>query len=59
MLDLANIRDQIDEIDDQILTLFEKRMQLTEEVAEFKIQTGKPVFSAVFFSISTAFVKFL
>lgn len=44
MLDLLKIRDQIDEIDDQILKLFEKRMQLAEEVAEFKIQTGKAVF---------------
>ena len=44
MLDLLKIRDQIDEIDNEILTLFEKRMQLAEEVAAFKIETGKPVF---------------
>lgn len=44
MIDLMNIRDQIDNIDEQIVNLFERRMGLTEEVADFKIKTGKPVF---------------
>ena len=44
MLDLLQIRDEIDGIDNQILELFEKRMQLAEKVAKFKIETGKPVF---------------
>lgn len=44
MLDLGKIRNEIDITDSQILELFERRMALTEEVAQFKIETGKPVF---------------
>lgn len=40
---LSEIRDEIDVIDRQILELFEKRMELTSEVAEYKIAVGKPV----------------
>lgn len=43
MLDLLEIREQIDGIDSQIVELFEKRMQLCSDVAEFKIQNGKQV----------------
>ncbi len=43
MLDLNAIRDNIDETDQAIVELFEKRMKLCEEVAEFKIETGKQV----------------
>jgi len=42
-VDLGAIRSQIDEIDQQLVDLFEKRMKLTGEVAEYKIQTGKKV----------------
>jgi chorismate mutase / prephenate dehydratase len=41
MLDLNVIREQIDGIDKQLVDLFEQRMKLTKEVAEYKIQTGK------------------
>ena len=34
MLDLLKIRGQIDGIDDEILRLFEERMQLCSDVAE-------------------------
>ena len=44
MYDLKKIRKQIDEIDDEILRLFEERMHLSRKVAEFKINTGKQVF---------------
>lgn len=44
MLDLGKIRDEIDIADNEILRLFEHRMELTEKVAQFKIETGKPVF---------------
>lgn len=44
MINLQEIREQIDEIDDEILKLFEQRMHLTGEVAQFKIVTGKQVF---------------
>lgn len=43
MLDLGKIRGQIDVIDNEIVDLFQKRMQLASEVAEYKISTGKPV----------------
>ena len=44
MRDLLEIRDEIDELDSQIVALYEKRMQLTSDVAEYKINTGKQVF---------------
>lgn len=44
MKDLLELRDEIDLIDRQIVELFEKRMKVSSEVAEFKIATGKKVF---------------
>lgn len=44
MIDLAISRQQIDEIDSQIVELFEKRMQVANEVAKYKMETGKPVY---------------
>lgn len=44
MLDLLKLRDEIDSVDDKIVELFEKRMAIAEQVAKFKIETGKPVF---------------
>ncbi|HJB28635.1 MAG TPA: prephenate dehydratase [Candidatus Blautia faecavium] len=43
MVDLQECRREIDEIDDKILRLFEKRMQVCEDVAAYKIKTGKKV----------------
>ena len=43
VLDLLEIRDQIDGIDKEIVELFEKRMQLSAEVAEYKISNNKAV----------------
>ena len=40
-LDLQEIRKKLDGIDNQLVELFEKRMALCSDVAEFKIQTGK------------------
>lgn len=44
MRDLLEIRNEIDELDSEIVRLYEKRMQLTSDVAEYKINTGKQVF---------------
>lgn len=44
MLDLNEIRKQIDVTDQEMVRLFEKRMQLTQKVADYKIASGKPVF---------------
>lgn len=44
MTDLKELRDEIDVIDRQIVELFEKRMSVSRQVAEYKISTGKKVF---------------
>ena len=44
MKDLLDIRKDIDKIDEQIVKLYEERMKLTSDVAEYKINTGKQVF---------------
>ncbi len=41
---LLELRDEIDEIDRRIVELFEKRMDVSAEVAEYKISVGKKVF---------------
>ena len=43
MADLTELRNEIDKIDSEIVELFEKRMDISKEVAEFKIKTGKNV----------------
>ena len=43
MKELSKIREEIDEIDSQIAALYEARMRLTGEVAEYKLSVGKPV----------------
>ena len=43
MTDLLECRKEIDVIDKEILRLFEKRMKVCEDVAEYKIHTGKQV----------------
>lgn len=43
-MDLLELREQIDEIDADIVRLYEKRMEISKQVAEYKIETGKKVF---------------
>lgn len=43
MRDLLESRNEIDEIDDSIVKLFERRMQICNDVADYKLKTGKPV----------------
>jgi chorismate mutase/prephenate dehydratase len=43
-MDLQELRKEIDAIDTQLVSLYEKRMKISEEVANYKISTGKPVF---------------
>ena len=40
-MDLGVLRDEIDKIDQQIVDLYEKRMDICKNVAEYKIETGK------------------
>ncbi len=43
-MDLLELRDRIDTIDAQIVSLYEDRMDVCKQVAEYKISTGKKVF---------------
>ena len=43
MTDLLELREQIDGIDREIVRLFEARMEISRQVAEYKISTGKRV----------------
>lgn len=43
MDELIKLRDEIDVTDQEIVRLFEKRMRLVEDVAQYKIRTGKKV----------------
>lgn len=44
MADLKKLRDNIDQIDRKIVELFEERMGISRQVAEFKMETGKKIF---------------
>ena len=44
MRTLEELRLELDQIDDQIVQLYEARMQICEEVGEYKIVSGKKVF---------------
>nr|WP_297769675.1 prephenate dehydratase [uncultured Butyrivibrio sp.] len=43
-MDLSELRVEIDKVDKQIVELFEKRMDIASQVADYKISTGKKVF---------------
>jgi len=43
-MDLTKLRQQIDEIDAKIVELYEQRMDVCRQVAEYKIENGKKVF---------------
>ncbi len=43
-MELLEIRDQLDKVDQEIVKLYKKRMDLCKEVAEIKLKTGKQVF---------------
>lgn len=43
-MDLLELRNQLDDIDEQIVKLYEERMAICSRVADYKIKTGKKVF---------------
>ena len=43
-MDLFELRDKIDDIDKEIVRLYEDRMEVCKQVAEYKIENGKQVF---------------
>ncbi|MCQ2968839.1 MAG: chorismate mutase [Clostridium sp.] len=46
MLDIDKLRDEIDDIDKQIIELFEKRMDVVLNVAKYKMERNLPIFNA-------------
>lgn len=46
-MDLLELRGRLDEIDEEIVKLYEKRMDISKQVAEYKIEAGKKVFDKV------------
>lgn len=42
-MDLTQLRKDIDEIDRQLVELYEQRMDICKRVAEYKIENHKPV----------------
>ena len=44
-MDLNEIRNEIDNIDDQLVELFQRRMDCSRRVAEYKLENGIPVFN--------------
>ena len=46
-MDLQELRKKIDGIDSRIVELYEERMDVCRQVAEYKIETGKNVFDKV------------
>ena len=45
-MDLMELRNEIDEIDDAILELFIKRLNIAENIAKYKAANSLPVLSA-------------
>ena len=46
-MDLKELRFEIDKIDDELIRLFDKRMDLSVKVALYKLQKGLPVYDPV------------
>ena len=44
MKDLSVTRKELDVIDNQMKELFQKRLKLMEDVVEYKMEVGKPIF---------------
>lgn len=43
-MDLSELRNEIDQIDDQLISLFVRRMGISAQVAEYKQQHNLPIF---------------
>ena len=43
-MDLQDLRRQIDEVDDNLVCLFQQRMDLSAEIAQYKRQNNMPVY---------------
>ena len=45
-MELQDYRNQLDQIDDQLVALFRQRMETVKNVADYKKEHGAPVFAA-------------
>ena len=45
-MNLEELRQKINQIDDELIKLLEKRMDLVSKVASYKLETGKAVFDS-------------
>ena len=45
-MDLLDLRNEIDEIDEQLIPLLQRRMNISKQVAEYKVKRGLPVLNA-------------
>ena len=43
MRSLQDSRNEIDKIDEEMIKLFERRMEVCKDVADYKLKMGKPV----------------
>ena len=43
-MDISELRGQIDEIDDQLVKLFVRRMEVSSHIADYKKENGMPIF---------------
>ena len=43
MNELENLREKIDAIDNEMIALFEKRMNVVNDIAEYKIKNNLPI----------------
>ena len=43
MNELENLRERIDTIDKELITLFEERMNVVNDIAEYKIKNNLPI----------------
>ena len=42
-MDLQDYRDRIDAVDDEIVRLFRRRMEIVEELGRYKLEQGLPI----------------
>ena len=45
-MDLKDYRERIDSIDDQLVKLFQQRMEVASEIAQYKKERGMPILDA-------------
>ena len=57
MKNLTQLREQIDAVDKQIVELFEQRMQISADVAKYKISISSNLLSITLINKKTPFRK--